>query len=64
MSKHDELKRSNVSAKGQSKRVGTSVLVAAASLLGTSLGVLGCRGSRTKGNCYDAPHLGQASCHG
>ncbi len=39
MSKHDKSNRSNVSEKGQSKRVGTSVLVAAASLLGTSLGV-------------------------
>ena len=39
MSKHDKTDRRNVSEKGQSKRVGTSVLVAAASLLGTSLGV-------------------------
>lgn len=39
MSEHDKADRRNVSGKGQSKRVGTSVLVAAASLLGTSLGV-------------------------
>ena len=39
MSKHDNSDRRNLSERGQSKRVGTSVLVAAASLLGTSLGV-------------------------
>jgi hypothetical protein len=39
MSQHDKAERRKVSDQGQYKRVGTSVLVAAASLLGTSLGV-------------------------
>jgi hypothetical protein len=39
MSQHDKPERRKVSDQGQYKRVGTSVLVAAASLLGTSLGV-------------------------
>ena len=39
MSEYDKSNRRSVSGIGQSKRVGTSILVAATSLLGTSLGV-------------------------
>jgi hypothetical protein len=39
MSEHDKSGRKNVLEKGQNKRAGPSVLIAAASLLGTSLGV-------------------------
>jgi hypothetical protein len=39
MSDHDRTGRKNESTKAQGKRLGASVLVAAASLLGTSLGV-------------------------
>jgi len=39
MTKRDKSDRRNLTGKRQSKRLGTSVLVAAASLLGTSLGV-------------------------
>jgi len=39
MSKHDKPNRSGMSEKAQGRRVGASVLVAAASMLGTSLGV-------------------------
>jgi hypothetical protein len=39
MSEHDKSGRNNGSLKGQGKRIGASVLLAAASLLGTSLGI-------------------------
>jgi hypothetical protein len=39
MSKRNESDRRSMSEKGRNKRVGASVLIAAASLLGTSLGV-------------------------
>ncbi len=39
MGKHDKADRRNAPGNGQSKRLGTSILVAATSLLGTSLGV-------------------------
>jgi len=39
MSRHDKSDQSDISGKGQSKRIGVSVLLAAVSLLGTSLRV-------------------------
>ena len=39
MSRHDKSDQNDISGKGQSKRIGVSVLLAAVSLLGTSLRV-------------------------
>jgi len=39
MSRHDKSDQGDISGKGQSKRIGVSVLLAAVSLLGTSLRV-------------------------